>query len=367
MKAKKYSVFLMVLLTALLCMSPIVFGQEVEQSDGAIVMTGENESEIVSPQLVPNDENKEQEDLEDVNLKVQSSSTFTEGDWDYFILDDGTVETWEYHGNVPEQLIIPSSLGGKKVTLVGYVFHGSKDNAKKVKSIIVPEGVTMLDSLAFNACTNLESVQLPSTLKVIRNSAFADCPSLKYLDIPYNVELISKGAVSDIPNVHFNRQMIQLGDNGRGTRIVDHHVNVKAIMDYDAAKKMMELTNQERAKVGRKRLKYSAKATEFAMLRAVECLMFFDHSSPSSPYEMLTTSYTNMGGENITGSNGLLAGAEKAIQNFINSKGHYNQMIDPNHYEIGCGFAYSTNASTMGSSATQDFSYTYNSITASKF
>ncbi|MBR0384605.1 MAG: leucine-rich repeat protein, partial [Eubacteriaceae bacterium] len=347
MKAKKYSVFLVVFLMVLLCASPIVFGQETEQSDGAIVVTGENESEVVVPNTAPNEES---ENLDDVDLKTQS----VEGDWTYFVKEDGSIKLYEYNGK-PTNFVIPSQLAGRKVSIVGGVL--SKENSINLKSVIIPEGVTKLDSCAFDDAPYLETVQLPSTLKVIRNGCFARCPNLKYVDIPYNVEIIAPSAFQDSPvNFHYNREMIKLGDGKNGLRIVDHHVNVKAIMDYDKAKQMMELTNEERAKKGRARVCYNKKLTEFGMLRAVECMLFFDHSSPSSPYECLDDSYDpDWSGENICGSSGLLT-VDGAHSGFVNSKGHWNQMVDPNNAKMGAGFAYSTDASTMGSACTENFS-----------
>ena len=346
MKAKKYSVFLVVLLMVLLCASPIAFGQEIEQSDGAIVMTGENEGAI----LVPNEETEI--NPEDVDLNTQGTYQ-RYGDFKYGVNPyQGNKVFCVYIGNDKTTVEFPSSINGTKIDVVQV---DSNSNRNIIKKIIVPEGITILGSCAFCNAVNLETVQLPSTLKVIRNSAFTSCSSLKYLDIPYNVEYISPGAISDVSNVHFNRNMICLGDGKNGAYIIDHHVNVKAIMDYDKAKEMMVLTNEERAKIGRRRVRYNARMTEYSMLRAVECMLFFDHSSPSSPYETLNTSYENINGENICGSSGLLT-VEGTQSGLVNSKGHWNQMVDPNNYQVGIGFVYSTNASTMGSACAENFS-----------
>lgn len=61
-------------------------------------------------------------------------------------------------------------------------------------SIILPSGMTKINSGGFDGCTNLASVTLPETLKTIGGDAFLGCSSLKSIIIPNSVTYISGSA-----------------------------------------------------------------------------------------------------------------------------------------------------------------------------
>lgn len=60
--------------------------------------------------------------------------------------------------------------------------------------IVIPEGVTDIDSYSFGSCTKMEYVTLPSTLASIGENAFVDCHSIKYFNLPDNVTSIGASA-----------------------------------------------------------------------------------------------------------------------------------------------------------------------------
>lgn len=61
-------------------------------------------------------------------------------------------------------------------------------------SIILPSGMTKINSGGFAGCTNLTSVTLPQTLETIGGDAFLGCSSLKSIIIPNSVTYISGSA-----------------------------------------------------------------------------------------------------------------------------------------------------------------------------
>lgn len=61
-------------------------------------------------------------------------------------------------------------------------------------SIILPSGMTKINSGGFTGCTNLTSVTLPQTLKIIGGKAFKGCSKLKSIIIPNSVTSISDSA-----------------------------------------------------------------------------------------------------------------------------------------------------------------------------
>ena len=68
-------------------------------------------------------------------------------------------------------------------------------------SVIIPEGVTTLDTGAFFQCVNMSSVHLPSTLTTIGYEAFCNCTSLTDIIILDGVVSIGERAFADCRNL----------------------------------------------------------------------------------------------------------------------------------------------------------------------
>jgi hypothetical protein len=97
----------------------------------------------------------------------------------------GGVELAQYLGNAAD-VVIPGNLG---ITALGpYSLH-----AASIISVVVPEGVTEIDS-AFFENYYLTSVTLPKTLRIIRQNAFHACSALASITIPSGVTTIGNYA-----------------------------------------------------------------------------------------------------------------------------------------------------------------------------
>ena len=73
---------------------------------------------------------------------------------------------------------------------LGGIFKGNT----ALGSIILPSGMTKINSGGFTGCTNLASVTLPETLETIGGKAIKGCSSLKSIIIPNSVTTISDSA-----------------------------------------------------------------------------------------------------------------------------------------------------------------------------
>lgn len=70
-------------------------------------------------------------------------------------------------------LFIPSKIGNDAVGAIGcYAFAKSTG----LKSVYIPEGITVIGEGAFLGCTSLQSVVIPSSVTEIGAGAFKDCP-----------------------------------------------------------------------------------------------------------------------------------------------------------------------------------------------
>ena len=89
---------------------------------------------------------------------------------------------------------IPSTLGGVKVTSIGY---NAFRNCRGLTSVTIPSGVASIGNCAFGDCAELRNVTIPSSVRNIGEWAFSGCFALKSVTIPPNVERIGGGAFNN--------------------------------------------------------------------------------------------------------------------------------------------------------------------------
>ena len=89
------------------------------------------------------------------------------GDYEYLI-KNGTIKITQYNGSAAK-LNIPSTIDGKKVTVVG---TGSFSWNNSLTSVIIPDGVIRIEDEAFDCCENLKTVTIPKSVTYIGSGAF---------------------------------------------------------------------------------------------------------------------------------------------------------------------------------------------------
>ena len=186
----------------------------------------------------------------------EERKTFTSGDYQYALLDDGTVEIAGYKGSA-DLLAIPAELDGKAVTSIGdcafylcssltsvsipdsveqigtnpfaacfelktisvspeHPYFATIDGVlfrKADKALIsypasissstytIPQGITSIGDSAFFYCDSLTSVSIPDSVTSIGNEAFYSCSSLTSVNIPDSVTSIGDYAFGDCSNL----------------------------------------------------------------------------------------------------------------------------------------------------------------------
>ena len=178
----------------------------------------------------------------------EERKTFTSGDYEYALLDDGTVEITGYNGKA-EKLTIPNMLNGKKVTSI--------DNrafylCNSLISIIIPDSVAKISVNPFAYCSTLKSIfvssehpyffaidgvlfrkadsclisypkgreyttyNIPQGITAIESSAFYDCKFLTRVTIPDSVTSIGDCAFSlcdSLTSITIPDSVEQIGTN----------------------------------------------------------------------------------------------------------------------------------------------------------
>ena len=141
---------------------------------------------------------------------VASAETYE--DFEYEVLDDGTVEITGYNGTCGD-VDIPSEIDGKSVTSIGsWAFKFCDD----LRNITIPDGVTSIGDYAFHSCHSLKSVTMPNGVKSISNGTFFNCPSLIGITIPDSVTSIGNRAFegcTSLEGITIPNGVKSIGDN----------------------------------------------------------------------------------------------------------------------------------------------------------
>ena len=106
---------------------------------------------------------------------------------------DGGVQVVTYKGS-DVNVIVPATLGGKKVVSIADYAFATAANKASIKSITLPSAVKSIGRSAFNGCSALTSINIPSGVTRIENETFLGCESLGNVVIPYGVTFIGTSA-----------------------------------------------------------------------------------------------------------------------------------------------------------------------------
>ena len=127
-----------------------------------------------------------------LNVFAKDQEAFTSGEYEYTLLEDGTVEITNYFGNATE-LVVPGELDEYAVTSIG---ESAFFNRASLSSITLPDSLTSIGKGAFSFCASLSSITLPDSLTSIGGGAFSSCASLSSITLPDSLTSIGDGAFS---------------------------------------------------------------------------------------------------------------------------------------------------------------------------
>ena len=156
----------------------------------------------------------------------------------YKVLKDKTVEITAYNGS-GEDVVVPATLDGKKVSGIGELSFIRKSTIKKLtisegikkiscdafmgcesmKTVIIPNSVTTIEYGAFQGCSSLEEVKLPSGLKELEEAVFWYCEKLKEIAIPDSVTKIGDSAFfhcASLSKITFPKGLESIGSGAFG-------------------------------------------------------------------------------------------------------------------------------------------------------
>ena len=131
----------------------------------------------------------------------------------YAHIDDNSVEVAGYNSSVlPVDLVVPSTVEGKTVTGIRHLgFDGAK-----IRSVVLPETVTVIDRYGFSYCKELETFTSLGGLTYIDTYAFQSCFKLKELNLPDSLENIGSSAFNgckSLSSIKFPKGLESIGNH----------------------------------------------------------------------------------------------------------------------------------------------------------
>lgn len=141
--------------------------------------------------------------LTNANAQTDSGVTVTIDNVTYNIIN-GEAEAVQlnWSENLAPELIIPQSVQydgtSYPVTRIGKSFASGNNNLQK---LILPEGLIIIDTWAFQNCKNLSTIQLPSTLRVLEMYVFSST-AVSSINIPASLSLFDVGAFYNCQNLN---------------------------------------------------------------------------------------------------------------------------------------------------------------------
>lgn len=139
---------------------------------------------IMQPGPIASTEATGETKVAETSYIYETPEAVTFGDYVYYENEDGTITIAKYTGSEETVSILPF-IDGKLVTAIGNTFlledygEGAFANCDTLKSVTIPDSVTLLDDNAFQSCRNLETVIIPASVTGLGHSAFDDCPNLQ--------------------------------------------------------------------------------------------------------------------------------------------------------------------------------------------
>ncbi len=133
-----------------------------------------------------------------INISLNAEDKYKVFDYEYLVMDDGTVEIKKYlgDGNI---IRIPSMIDNKIVTSIGYEAFGESD---ELIEIVIPNSIISIQIGAFSGCINLKRINIPNSVTYIGGGAFSECGRLTELYIPDSVTEIGEFTFSWCVELH---------------------------------------------------------------------------------------------------------------------------------------------------------------------
>lgn len=218
-----------------------------EEGTGVTAYTPENSS----PATFSENNGTSTEDVSDMEA-LDSDWQDTMADWDDTIYT--TEDGWKYkkgmeglvlidYSGTESDLAIPEQIDDNYVAAIAEQTFAKKKNGKvsgkntTLKTVIIPQSITIIGQQAFYNCTALESVTIQEPpegqagIQYIGEQAFYNCKALKNINLPQNLMEIGAYAFqncSSLEAIYIPKWVSKLGDEN--SCVFSGNTNLKTIL-----------------------------------------------------------------------------------------------------------------------------------------
>lgn len=216
-------------------------------------------------------------------------------------------------------------------------------NCPKLKEINLNGNITNSSSRLAYYNSALETINYNGQVKKLSAYTITGCPNLKTVKIPNTVEYVNKNFIYESASDVVYSIPSGLSKTESGNYMILDSVNVEGgSYNYDYAKEVLTLVNQERSKQGLSALSLDNSLTESAMIRAREISLYFAHERLTG--ESCFTIHEKASGENIARGQST---PTTVMESWMNSPGHKANILGGSYKSIGIG-VYQDSRGTLG-------------------
>ena len=230
--------------------------------------------------------------------------------------------------------------------------EGAFEGCRSLRGITLPARLKQIGTRTFMR-SGLKAITLPAAIAVIGDSAFAMCTGLDTIRVPAAVEMIGANAFLGVGFVDYDGR---LEDAPWGAKEASLGVGIAeatsadtivvGLFDYDAAVRIFDRVNDERAARGLPPLKLTRALLETSMIRAAEQTLRFEakHMRPNGEKCFTQCEWEGQAGrmrENMHMGPLYDYGLEKMpgfiMDGWMGSEGHRNNILAEDVEYVGVG------------------------------
>lgn len=138
-------------------------------------------------------------------------NTTNKNDFKYHVNEDGKTITLDKYLGEDKEVIIPDSIDGKDVTVIGLCCF---EENEIIVTVLIPPTVQKIGSYAFHLCGNLECINGGENICYVGDSAFSMCNKLSFIPNLEKLDIINNGVFSGcnkLSNVELSNSLSYIG------------------------------------------------------------------------------------------------------------------------------------------------------------